>query len=154
MIMKAKMPDLKKAIITNKKTGKKFKANDWNELGELALEINAGYRERKEIGGLVYCDLEAFAYGMDGKWYLLDECGNFETLQEEEYEVEFPDPPGQVSIPIDIKRGLKVRVVETITGLKEDIGKVGEFVRQNGDGTVEVFYEGMQHTVARVQPVV
>ena len=37
--------------------------------------------------GLIYCDMEGFAVGEDGRLYLLDECGRFEYAPSDRFEV-------------------------------------------------------------------
>jgi hypothetical protein len=72
------------ATITSKKTGKAFKANDWNDLSELAIEI---MNECKDAC-LVYCDLETFALDMKGKWLMMDECNHWEYIDEDKFTID------------------------------------------------------------------
>lgn len=53
--------------VRDKKTGK------YPDLSKIA-------REEKWANRLIYCDMEGFAIGEDGNLYLLDECGNYESV--------------------------------------------------------------------------
>ena len=53
--------------VRDKKTGK------YPDLSEIA-------RKEDWAKGLIYCDMEGFAIGENGSLYLLDECGNYESV--------------------------------------------------------------------------
>ena len=72
------------ATITSKKTGKAFKANDWNDLSELAIEI----MDECKNACLAYCDLETFAIDMKGKWLLADECDHWEYIDDAKFTID------------------------------------------------------------------
>lgn len=41
----------------------------------------------KNCGRLIYCDMENLAIGLDGQLYLVDECGNYEKANPNDYEI-------------------------------------------------------------------
>jgi len=53
--------------------------------------------------------------------------------------------------PSEYAPGDEVVVLETITGLKENIGKKAVFLRCNDGGTFEVFLEGRNSTVSKIK---
>ena len=86
--MIASMPDLSRAVVVNKAAGKRFAVNNDGDMDSLVSEINQRYAGNSMPNEGIFSDIETIAVGINGEWYVLDECGRHEILDAKTYAVE------------------------------------------------------------------
>jgi len=82
------MLDLSHAVIVNKLTGKRFAVSNDADVSALMDEINQWYKDSNMPEGGIFNDIETIAVGLNGEWYILDECGHHEILDSKLYNAE------------------------------------------------------------------